>query len=289
MAARMVWGRESLGARAPCKLSSAEPSVLAASGFAAELQRGEGIDRRWHQIPEAFLQQRLDILAVDMRVSAGDIVLLADRQYLVHRRGHRGMLVLPRNTEVLREVALADYHDADPRDFLQHLRQVFDRAHLLAHDRDQDLALRVERPDIGTGVVFLLGQSPITRRGGRGVAALPRRLEIRRRARAWIAAGGDCVARFLDRADMRPDNAVDALVQYLLGNPLAGLAAIGWDAHKGRHRRRQRARLHYLAAVQHVLQAIAQCANVVRPVLHFEHDAVVRRRVYRLRNAGFRC
>ena len=74
----------------------------AAGRFTAELQRGVGIDRRWHQITEAFLQQRLDILAVNVRVSASDIMLFADRQNLVHCRHHRGMVVLPRNPEVLR-------------------------------------------------------------------------------------------------------------------------------------------------------------------------------------------
>src|SRR5215472_369044 len=87
---------------------------------------------------------------------------------------------------------------------------------------------------------------------------------------------------------MRPYDAVHALVQYLLGDPLADLAAIGRNAHERSHCRRQRAGLGDLATIEHVLQAVAQCADVVWPVLHLEHDAVVRRGSYRLGHSDFR-
>jgi hypothetical protein len=164
----------------------------------------------------------------------------------------------------------------------------FDGAHLLAHDRDEDLALRVERPDIGTGIIFLLGQTPIARRGGRRVAALTWRLEIGGRRRSRVAACGDRIARFVDGADMRPDDAVNALIEHLLGHPLAGLAAIGRNAHEGCYCRRQGAGAQYLPPIQHVLQAIPQRAYVVGPVLHFKHDAIIGCGIDRLSRTSLR-
>ena len=87
---------------------------------------------------------------------------------------------------------------------------------------------------------------------------------------------------------MRPDDAVDALIEDLLGHPLAILAAIGRNAHKGRYRRRQGAGAKYLPAIEHVLQAISQSAYVIGTVLHFKHDAIIGRGIDRLRRAGLR-
>src|SRR5271169_3500440 len=122
---------------------------------------------------------------------------------------------------------------------------------------------------------YLAPTPPIARRRRGRIAPLTRRLEILRRAGPRITAGGDCVARFVDGADMRPDDAVDALVQDLLGDPLARLAAIGGDAHERRHRRSQCPSLQDLPAVQHVLETVAQCADVVWAMLHLEHHAIV--------------
>src|SRR5215472_6115727 len=99
-----------------------------------------------------------------MWVSARHVVLFADREDLVDRSCHGRMVILPREAEVLREITLPDDHDPDPGDLLQHLWQIFDCPRLFAHDSDQYLALRVEWPDIGTGVIFLLRQPPIPRR-----------------------------------------------------------------------------------------------------------------------------
>src|SRR5712671_381677 len=140
------------------------------------------------------------------------------------------MLVLPRVAHILRQVALADQHDADPGYLLQHLRQVADRPLLLAHDHDEHLALRVERPGVGALVIGLLVDAPIARGVARRVAALAGRLVISRFARPRIAAGLDRVPRLLDSRDMRPDDAVDADVEHLLGDELVELAAIGRDA-----------------------------------------------------------
>src|SRR5260370_2849573 len=143
-----------------------------------------------------------------MRVSARDVVLFADRETLVHCRSPGRMVVLPREAEVLRQIALADDHDPDPRNLVEHLGQVLYCTHFFAHDRDQDFALRVERPDIGAGIIFLLRQSPIARRSRGRIASLTRRLEILRRAGPRITAGGGPVARLVHRTDMPPDHAV---------------------------------------------------------------------------------
>ena len=107
-------------------------------------------------------------------------------------------------------------------------------------------------------------------------------------ARARIAAGGDRVQRFLDGADMRPDDAVDAVVEHLLGDPLARFAAIGRDPHERRHRRRQAGAIGDLAPVEHVLQAVAQRPDVVGAVLHLEHHTVIGGRAHRLGDADLR-
>ena len=83
---------------------------------------------------------------------------------------------------------------------------------------------------------------------------------------------------------MRPDDAVDAVVEHLLGDPLAGLAAVGRNPHEWGHRRRQAGAAHDLAPVQHVLQAIAQGADIIGAVLHLEHDAVIGGGTDRLRD-----
>src|SRR5205085_11228910 len=120
--------------------------------------------------------------------------------------------------------------------------------HFLAHDGDQYFTRGIEWPHIGAGVIFLLRQPPIARRRRGRIAALTSRLEILRRAGPRITAGGDGVARLVDGADMRPDDAVDALVQDLLCDPLARLAAIGRDAHERRYRGSQRPSLQDLPA-----------------------------------------
>src|SRR6516225_5594704 len=90
------------------------------------------------------------------------------------------MIILPRIAEILRQIALTNYYHTDTGHLFEHVRQVFDRPHLLAHDRDQNLALWVERPNIGARIIFLLSQPPIARRRGRRIAALTRRFKIRR-------------------------------------------------------------------------------------------------------------
>ena len=142
----------------------------------------------------------------------------------------------------------------------------------------EDLALRVERPDVGLLVVFLLAEAPVARRGGRAVAADAGGLVARRGLEPRIAAGADRVGGLLDRRDVREHDAVAAHVERLLGLPLRHLDAVDRDADHRRHGRRERAGLGDLRAVEHVLQAVAQQPAVPGIVLHLEHAAVEFRR-----------
>ncbi len=135
--------------------------------------------------------------------------------------------------------------------------------------------LRVERPDVGAVVVLLLRQPPVAGGIPGRVPALPRGLVTRGAGRPGVAAGRNGVARLLDRAHVRPQDPVHAAVEHLLGDPLVHFAPVGWYAHHGRDRRRQGSRFHYLPAVEQVLQTVAQRPDVVRAVLHFDHDTVV--------------
>src|SRR4051794_12555071 len=74
---------------------------------------------------------------------------------------------------------------------------------------------------------------------------------------------------------MRPDDAVHANIQHLLGDPLTVLAAVWRYAHERRHRGRDAGRRGYLAPVQHVLQAVTQRLDVVWIVFHLEHDTII--------------
>src|SRR6185312_6936925 len=83
------------------------------------------------------------------------------------------------------------------------------------------------------------------------------------------------------------DHTVNARIQDLFGDPLVHLAAIGWNAYEWRNRRCQAAIADDLTPIQHVLHAIAQSANVVRSVLHFEHHTVIGGVANCLRHADF--
>src|SRR5262249_40867844 len=209
----------------------------------------------------------------------------ADRERLVDRGRDLRMLVLAGITHILRQIALADQHDADAGYLLQHLRKVADRALFLAHDDDEHFALGVQGPGVGAFVIGLLVETPVTRRVAGRIAALPRRLAILGLARPGIAAGLHGIPPLFDRRDLRPADAVDPDIEHLLGYKLVHLAAIRRDAHEGRDHRREAARFHDLCPVEHVLHAIAQRADVVGVMLHLEDDAVIGRRSDRLRGA----
>src|SRR5207248_4366586 len=131
-------------------------------------------------------------------------------------------------------------------------------------------------PDVGPFVIGLLVKAPITRSVARRVTALPRRLVILGFARPRVAAGLNRVPRLLDCRDMRPDDAVDANIEHLLGDELVHLAAIGRDTDERRDGRREAPRFHDLRAVEHVLHAVPQIADVVWIVLHLEDNSIIR-------------
>src|SRR2546422_343094 len=121
----------------------------------AGLESRERPRRRGHQEFVTLVNHSLRVLRVDMRMTARDAVLVADASDGGHRLDDGGMVVLARVAEVLREITFADQHDADARHLFQDARQVVDRLGLLAHDDDEDLAARDERPHVRLRVVLL--------------------------------------------------------------------------------------------------------------------------------------
>ena len=213
-----------------------------------------------------------------MGMADHDVARLAGVDDPGHRVPHLRVVVLAGEAELLAEIAFADQHRADPRHVVQHVVQVLDPRRILDHQDDEDLAVRRERPHIGLSVVLLLRQPPVAHGMARSVAAHPGRLVERRVLEAGVAARSDRVIGLLDAAHMRPDHPVDAEIERLLGVPLAPFRAVGRDADHGGDRRRDGPGGGDPGAVEHVLQRIAQRADVPRVVLQFEDDAVIARR-----------
>src|SRR5882724_10970239 len=259
-----------------CQRRAARPSpaLRPARELAPLLEHAERARGARHEEPVAARDQALDVLGVRVRMAARHAVVLADLENAVDRFGHHRVLVLARVAELLAQVSFTDQHHADALDPLEDARQVLDRLGVLALDDRQDLALRRQRPHVGPRVVLALREPPVARRSRRRVAADAGRIVQRGARQARIAAGADGVARLLDGADVREDDAEHADVEHLLGDPLIHLAAVRRNAHERRHLRRERPALDELAAVQHVLERVAQHRRAHRRVLHLERDAV---------------
>src|SRR5665213_3974225 len=73
-----------------CGRDARGPALFPTAGGQSFLQRGKALRRCRHQPAEAFLDQLLDIVVVDMRVTAGDPLVLADREDVVDRGGDLG-------------------------------------------------------------------------------------------------------------------------------------------------------------------------------------------------------
>jgi hypothetical protein len=73
---------------------------------------------------------------------------------------------------------------------------------------------------------------------------------------------------------MGENDAENADVEHLLGDPTIHLDPIGRDAHHGRYRRRQRRAIDDLAAVKHELQGLAEAGKIKGRVFHFEGDTI---------------
>src|SRR5258706_8548610 len=102
--------------------------------FPAEFQSCERPHRRRHQPAEVLVDECFHVLGIDMRMAAGVIESLANREHLVDGGCDGRMVVLSGMAEVLRKIALADEHHPDASNLLQDLWQVLDDAGLLAHD-----------------------------------------------------------------------------------------------------------------------------------------------------------
>ena len=129
--------------------------LVVAEDLPAGFQPGERPGGRGHQEAIAFIDNLLCVVRVDMRVSARHAAFIADSPDRRHRLHDGRMVVLPRVAEILRQIAFADQHDTDAGHLFQDPRKVVDRAHLFAHDDDQDLAVRAQRPHVGLRVVLL--------------------------------------------------------------------------------------------------------------------------------------
>ena len=217
-----------------------------------------------------------------------DVVLFAGVDHLGHPLEHGRVLVLARQAELLRQITLADQDGADAFHLAQDGVEALDPLGVLHHQDHEDFAFGIERPHVGALVVFLLRDAPIAHCRARAVAADALRLVQRFVLQARIAAGGDRVVGLLHRGDVRPDDAIAAEVECLLGLELRLLGAVRGDAHDRSDRRRHRAGARDLPAVEHVLQAVAQRPDVPRIVLHLVDDAVVFGGRHRDRGLGFR-
>src|SRR3984885_7644153 len=232
------------------------------------------LHRRAHQEAIAFADHALGIALLDMRMADHDIVLLAGVDHALHPYKHDLVLVLARIAELLGEVAFADQDGADARHVAQNVVEIFDAARVFDLQDAENLALRIERPDVGLLVILLLGQAPIARRRSGTVAADTGRLEMRRALEPRIAAGARPVWGVLNRGNVWEHDTVAAHVERLLGLPLRHFDAVHRYARQRRHRRCHRAGFGDLGAVEHVLQAIAQQPAVPGLVLHLEDAAV---------------
>jgi len=129
--------------------------------------------------------------------------------------------------------ALADQHQADAGHLVEDVGQVRDAALVLDHDRDEDLAVRVERPDVGARVVLGVRQAPVAHRRVRAVAE---KLHLQALAQQ-LARDGIRALRL--RPGARADGAIQALAtkqqsHTVIQCPAAGQCAL---AHGGKPNR----------------------------------------------------
>src|SRR5262249_52278968 len=145
---------------------------------------------------------------------------------------HVRMFVLTRVAQFLGEVALPGEDDADAGYLLQHLWQVTNPLGALDHQAAEQLALGVQGPHIGPGVVLLLAHAPIGDGAIGGIAAAAEGLAQQASLAPWIAHGGHGVIGILDRIDVGPDDPIHADVEYLFGDPV-GLSLVRWNTYDG--------------------------------------------------------
>src|SRR5947208_11814759 len=187
------------------------PQQLASAGGGAPLVQDSVAARgRRQQDPVAVRDQLLDIVEGGVEPAVRHLVRLADGQTLLDALEYVRMVVLPRMPQLLGEVTLPGEDDADAGHLGQHLRQVADPLGALDHQAAEQLALRVQGPHVGPGVVLLLGDAPVGDGALGGIATAAEGLAPRAALDPGIAHGGHGVIRLLDRIDVGPDDAVHA-------------------------------------------------------------------------------
>src|SRR5262245_29879729 len=157
---------------------SAQTSASAGGGTPL-VQHGVATRRRGHEDSVAILDHLLYIVECGVKPAVRHIVCLADLQDLLDTLQHFWMVVLPRVAEFLGEVALPGEDDADARHLLQHLWQVANALRALDHQAAEQLALGVQGPYVGAGVVLLLGAAPVGGGALGGTAPTAERLAAR--------------------------------------------------------------------------------------------------------------
>src|SRR5262249_25592364 len=99
---------EGLHASGNTSMSAAARTLeLPAAALESPLEGTERLRGRGHEPAKSLREQLVHVLGAHVRVPARHLVLLADGEDVVDRRGNRGMLVLPGKAQVLREVAFA--------------------------------------------------------------------------------------------------------------------------------------------------------------------------------------
>src|SRR5262245_41040611 len=179
------------------------PQRLASAGSGAPFVQNGVAARGWgHEDPVSVLDHLLDIVESGVEPTVRHIVCLTDVQDLLDSLEHVRMVVLTWMAQLLGEVALASEDDADAGDRCQHLREVADPLGALDHQAAEQLALRVQGPHIGPGVILLLGNTPVGDSALGGIAPAAERLAQWASLDPGIAHSSHGVIRLFDCIDV---------------------------------------------------------------------------------------
>src|SRR5215831_11279463 len=153
--------------------------------------------------------------------------------------------------------------------YVLHPFRFFDDAH------QQDIALRVQGPEVGGVVVFLRGQAPVS--GGDAIAptALPSRCKVFHPRHLGIPCRRDCGLGVLHGVQVGQHQTIHAGVQRLLDHPLVALAGVRRNPDHRHHVGLQVALFGNPFAVQQHLQGGTQGGEAKTLVFHFNNDRVV--------------
>src|SRR6202040_100405 len=102
-----------------------------------------------HQEAIAFLDDALGVALFDMRVADHNVMFFAGVDYALHPFERTLVLVLPRIADLLREVAFADEYRTNAWHVGKKIVEIVDAARVFDLKDAENLALRIERPDVG--------------------------------------------------------------------------------------------------------------------------------------------